>query len=113
MDVNKKIITLFYILVFLVCPFYIASAQLHPYGPAISYVGILDGILSAVWIIFTAVVVISFVVAGILFLTAGGAPDKIKTAKAAFIWGVAGVVVGIIAYSIIGIVGGILTGGNT
>lgn len=65
----------------------------------------------AVWIVFGLIAVIAFVTAGILFLTAGGQPEKVQAARSAFIWGVAGVVVGIIAYSIIAIVSSIMGGG--
>lgn len=64
-------------------------------------VGAIEGIM---WIVFGTLAVIMFVVAGILFLTAQGAPEKVSAARAAFIWGVAGIVVAIIAYSIIQIV---------
>jgi NAD/NADP transhydrogenase beta subunit len=47
-----------------------------------------------------------FIVAGILFLTSMGDPGKLATARAAVIWAVVGVVVAIIAFSIINIVGG-------
>jgi hypothetical protein len=63
---------------------------------------------NAVWIVFGGIAVISFVVAGILFLTAAGSPEKIATARNAAIWGVAGVAVGIVAYSIIAIVSSII-----
>jgi len=59
--------------------------------------------------IFGAIAVIMFLVAGILFLTANGAPEKLQAAKSAFIWGIAGVVVGIIAFSIIAIVSSFIT----
>jgi hypothetical protein len=69
-------------------------------------VGKLEGFM---WVIFGAIAVISFVVAGILFLTAGGAPEKVQAARAAAIWGIAGVVVGILAYSILAIIGAALS----
>lgn len=61
-------------------------------------------IANAAWIVFTIIAVIMFIVAGILFLTSQGDPDKITKARSAFIWGVAGIVVGIIAFTIITIV---------
>lgn len=67
---------------------------------------------NALWIIFGLIAVIMFVVAGITFMTAGGQPDKVATARSAFIWGVAGVVVGILAYSIIAIVSTVMKGGS-
>jgi len=63
---------------------------------------------SVLWSIFTAIVVVCFVYAGILFLTAGGDPTKLASARSSFIWGIAGVVVGIMAYSIINILSNML-----
>lgn len=70
---------------------------------------IVNSIERAVWIVFGGIAVVCFVVAGILFLTAGGTPEKVQSARSAFIWGVAGVVVGIVAYSIIAIVSSVIT----
>ncbi len=58
--------------------------------------------------VFGAIAVIMFVIAGVYFLTAGGEPEKIQKARQSLIWGVAGVVVGIIAFSIIAIVGSLI-----
>lgn len=69
---------------------------------------IVTKIESMIWIVFGLLAVIMFVVAGILFLTAGGAPEKVQTARAAFIWGIVGVAVGIVAYSIVAVVSGVL-----
>jgi len=65
-------------------------------------------IVNKVWIVFTIIAIIMFVIAGILFMTAQGAPEKIATARQAFLWGVAGVAVGILAYTIVTIVGSLL-----
>jgi len=67
-----------------------------------------DRIKDFAWQIFGLVAVVMFVIAGILFLTAQGDTDKLTKAKQAFLWGVAGVVVGIIAYSILAIAGALL-----
>lgn len=72
---------------------------------------IINSLIRAAWIIFGGIAVICFVIAGVLFLVAGGNPEKVQQARAAFLWGVAGVVVGIIAFSILKIVGSIMTGG--
>ena len=58
-------------------------------------------LVNAVWVVFTIIAVIMFLVAGILFLTAQGQPEKIQQAKKAFLWGVAGIAVGILAFGII------------
>lgn len=65
-------------------------------------------VLSKLWILFAGIAVIMFLFAGIMFLTANGAPEKVATARMAFLWGVVGVVVGIISYSIIFIVGNLI-----
>lgn len=82
---------------------FVVMAQ--PVADNLSLCGIISGIKNAIWIVFGAIAVIMFVIAGILFLTAGGNPEKVQAARSAFIWGVAGVVVGIIAFSIMAIVG--------
>ena len=72
---------------------------------------IVNAVERAVWVIFGLIAVIAFVTAGILFLTAGGQPEKVVAARSAFIWGIVGVVVGIIAYSIILIISTVIAGG--
>jgi hypothetical protein len=92
----------------------LALAQMEsnaPGGPGAS-VGSLQQIIhdveNAMGLVFGAIAVICFLVAGILFLTAGGVPEKVQAARSAFMWGIAGVVVGIIAFSIIAIVGSMI-----
>jgi len=108
---NKK--TLFLILLGILAFPLVGLAQLHSYGyQSFSLEGLVDSIVSAAWTIFAAIVIICFVMAGILFLTAQGAPEKLNTAKSAFIWGIVGVIVGILAYSILLIVSNVLTPGG-
>lgn len=81
----------------------------NPTGITISNFGDLIGrIETFMWLIFGGIAVIMFVIAGITFLTAQGDPEKVGTARSAFIWGVAGIVVAIVAYSILAIVSSIL-----
>ncbi len=77
-------------------------------GRITSLNGVIGAVENAMGAIFGGIAVVMFVVAGILFLTAGGEPEKVQTARAAFLWGIAGVVVGIIAYSIVGIVASVI-----
>ena len=66
---------------------------------------------TVLWSIFGAVVVFSFLYSAILFLTAGGDSSKLEKARSSFFWGIAGVVVGIMAWSAINFVGSTLLGG--
>ncbi len=76
-----------------------------PINNSLTLCSLVTAIENLVWIIFGLIAVISFVIAGVLFLTAGGNPEKVAQARTAFLWGAAGVVVGIIAFSIIAIIG--------
>src|SRR3989344_4979788 len=102
----KNILALL-LLTFILLPIF-TSAQLvsvWPGGPpAIDLWTLFANILRAVWIIFTFIAVIAFVVSGVLFLSAQGNPEKIKIARQAVIWGSVGIIVGILAFSIIGII---------
>lgn len=61
---------------------------------------IINNVLNMVmWPLFSGIVVIIFLYAGIMFLTASGDPTKIDKAKKAVIWGVVGIAVGILGYS--------------
>jgi len=72
---------------------------------------VVNFIQRALWVIFGGLSVVAFVIAGMLFLFAQGDPEKVKVARTAFIWGVVGVVVGILAYSILAIVTTVMSGG--
>ena len=81
------------------------SAQLGNYGSPISLCQIIPNIETAVWVIFGLIAVVCFVIAGILFLTANGDAQKLATARSAVIWGIVGIIVGIVAFSILTIIG--------
>lgn len=66
---------------------------------------ILANVAKLVWQLFAGIAIIMFVVAGILFLTSAGDPGKVATARQAVIWGVIGIIVAILAFSILQIVG--------
>jgi len=73
--------------------------------PAISDLNsLITAILNVIWVVFVVIAVIMFVVAGILFVSSQGIPEKVGQARQSFIWGIVGVVVAIIAFSIIAIV---------
>lgn len=62
---------------------------------------IVNDIIAAAQVMFLGVAVVCFIIAGILFMTSQGDPDKLKLARSAALWGVAGVVIGVIAPTII------------
>lgn len=97
LNMNKKILFLI-LLVVLLSPSVIL-AQLRDWGSGANLNGLISATLFVVWVVFGLIVVLCFVVAGVMFLTANGQPEKIKTAQSAVIWGVVGVIVGIVAYS--------------
>lgn len=78
------------------------------YGAVDSIQSLSIAIANVFWVVFTVIALLMFIVAGVQFLTAMGDPEKIHTARMSAIWGVVGVAVGIIAYSIVGIVTNIL-----
>jgi len=51
------------------------------------------------WPIFGGLVIVMFIYAGILFVTAQGDPSKISTARKAVLWAVVGIIVAFVAFS--------------
>ena len=97
----KKIIASLILLTLVALPV-VAFAQ--PSVTIGSIEGLVDAIKRPLWTIFGLIALIAFVISGILFLSAAGNPEKIALARTAFLWGVVGIVVGIIAYSIVAII---------
>ena len=98
----KKIVISLIILSILIVPV-MAFAQ-----PSGANIGSLEQLVTAIerplWIVFGLIALIAFVASGILFLTAGGDAEKVKGARTAFLWGIVGIVVGILAFSIVRII---------
>ncbi len=85
--VNKKILFLA-LLIVLALPSLALAASLQ---------GIVDGAVNVSLIIASGVVVILWVVTGILFLTAQGAPEKLSSAKKALFAAIAGTILVLVA----------------
>lgn len=105
MTKNTKIVLNLVILSLVILPLGISAFSVpgEP-GATASDVGtVVSNIVDKVWIIFAAIAVILFVYAGVMFLTAAGSPEKIAAARQAAMWGVVGVVVMILAFSIFNI----------
>ena len=100
MKINKKILFLVILAVLFLSSVIPASAALYRPASPVSLVTFMGNLRTMTWDIFIGLAVICIVVTGILFMTAQGDPEKLKTARASLIWGVIGIVVAIIAYSI-------------
>jgi hypothetical protein len=71
-------------------------------APGDYFKGLIDRFLTIVVLpLFSGLVVIMFIYAGFLFLTAQGDPTKISTAKKMVIWGIIGVIIALLSYSIV------------
>ncbi len=92
----------------LVLPFAVSAIVIGnpPSGGISSVEQVINAILTPVWQVFIGLAVIMIIISGILFLTAAGNAEKVTQARNAFLWGIVGIVVGIIAFSIVAIVRG-------
>jgi len=109
MKINKKTLALLGLGLFLLPAISLGQTAVSVDPPEIANLtDLVSKVEQVLWIVFGLIAVVMFVIAGILFLTAGGAPEKVQAARSAAIWGVVGVVVGIIAYSIVAIVASFL-----
>lgn len=82
----------------------IASAQEPAKPPELTWGTFYTYVIAAIWWLFAFAALVLFIVAGLLFLTAGGDPAKVANARNAFLYGVVGVIVAILAYSVVRIV---------
>ncbi|MDO8486456.1 MAG: hypothetical protein Q7S77_02060 [Candidatus Staskawiczbacteria bacterium] len=97
----KKIVVSLLLLSVLLVP---VMALAQPGTTISSLDQLVNAIKRPLWVVFGLIALIAFVTAGILFLTANGDPEKIGKARTAFLWGIVGIVVGIVAFSIVTIV---------
>lgn len=86
----------------------LASAQYGGMQGSYSLAGIGMGIANAMWIVFTVIAIVMFVVAGIQFLTAQGDGEKLGQARMSVVWGLVGIIVAILAYGAVTFVKGSL-----
>jgi len=103
----KKILSSLLLLTVLIMPALALAADpnIGDRPPEVSDLSaLITAILNVMWVVFVVIAVVMFVVAGILFVSSQGSPEKVATARQSFIWGIVGVVVAIIAFSIIAIV---------
>lgn len=63
--------------------------------------GLVDILFSILWPVAVAFFIVMFVIAGFMFATSNGDPDKTAQARGAVIYGAVGVVVALVAFSIV------------
>lgn len=103
---NKKIFSLFTIFVSCVLPLAVLAADGFQPGntpfavEGFSFNVIIQNIFHFIWVLLIVFAIVMFIVAGFQFLAAQGEPEAIKKARNSLIWGVAGVVVAIVAFSV-------------
>ena len=97
----KKIIVSLLLLSVLLVPVLVFA---QPNVTASNLDQLIDTVKKPLWMMFGLIALIVFVVFGILLLIAAGNPDKVSAARAAFLWGVFTVVMGIVAYSIVSVI---------
>ncbi len=84
----------------------VASAQ--PATTGLDFTTLTGTVGTLLWQIVGIVALVMFVIAGLQFMFAQGDPGKVATARQFVLWGVVGIVVAILAYSIVGIVESII-----
>ena len=98
---NKKLIALSISTILLIVPAYSFAVALLPIPGVITAISpAFDAFFGIIWMFFAAFAVIAFLIAGFLFLSANGNASKVAQARDAVIWGIVGVAVGLLAFSI-------------
>ncbi len=68
--------------------------------PGITINGLIDIMFGILWPVFIAFAIVMFLLAGIQFFTAQGDADKVNSARNFVLWGVVGMVVALLAFSL-------------
>jgi len=100
---NKKIICSV-IIISLFCLTQIAFGQsvtlTNPLGETNTFAKLLDNIITGVAGVVASLATIMIIIAGILYLTSAGSPERINTAKKALIYAIVGIVIALSAGAI-------------
>lgn len=80
------------------------SASIEPFTSATTFCGLLTMIGDKVGLLIASLGTIMIIVAGIFYLTSAGNPQRMETAKKALFYAIAGIVIGISAKAIVGII---------
>ena len=79
----------------------------HP-GESLNLWTSLGKVVDYLFALLIIIATIFLVVAGILFVTAQGDPDKVKKARDFVLWALIGVIVGVLAYALVNFVQGMV-----
>lgn len=109
--ISKKLILISVLTVLFILPLVISAVEFNVSGTGMpqqnvnlipQIVRLINNIFNyLIWPFVVTVVIILFIMAGFAFITAAGEPGKLDTAKKFLIWALIGVVVIIVAFSIV------------
>jgi len=109
MKYNFKII--FLILLFsLLVPFFTKAITFYPPFATKSFEELINAIADFIFWVAIAIAPIMVIVAAYFFLTSGGDPEKIRTAKRIIFWTFIGLIIVFLAKGIIAVIGQLLGG---
>lgn len=106
---NKKIILLYiFIGLFGLASFALAQVTIKNPLSAENFGQLLLQIAGAVGLLVGTLGTIMIIVAGIFYLTSAGSPERMKTAKTALVYAIAGIAIGIAATTIVEVIKSVL-----
>ena len=99
---NKKILY-FFVFASLLClaKFALADGITPPAGIPDNFATLLTNIANAVATLIASISVIMIIVSGMMYLTSAGNPQRMQTAKTAFIYAIIGIVIGLSADALV------------
>ncbi len=110
---NKKIVFIIVFVIFLTVANYTIAVELkNPLGDTDTLCELLTLITNAVAGLVGAISVIMITVAGIMYLLSAGNPEKINSAKKAFIYAIIGMAIAIAAGTIVAVIKGVINAGG-
>ncbi len=110
---NKKIIVSSTLAALLALPVFVLAFNPGPIPnavPGLSVGSLIDVVFGILWPVAVAFFIIMFILASFLFATAQGDPEMVKKARGAVIWGVVGVLVALLSFSIVFIIRNMIPG---
>jgi hypothetical protein len=105
----KKFLVIFFFLIFL--PFLIEAIEFKPPWQTKSWQELLDAIYNFIFWVAIALFPIMVILAAFYFLTSGGNPEKIRTAKKIIFWTFIGLIIVLLGKGILAIIGQLIGGG--